>query len=567
VKRKRYGFLAILAVVILCCSVWCITGFAEESGVIRYRWMPAEGGDILGTETFDSFEDGWNAAMEKCEEGYMVEVFLQADWHAVDGKFAETDGIGFRDNALYVRPGAKLVLDLNKFTLDRGLNDTSAQKDIYGEIIYVDQDAEVTIKDGNVTGGRGKSAIVLCKANATIEYVNVYGNTVVDGKGAAIYAEGGSLELSNSEFYENSAEGTGESYGTVFLNAVSKVEISHCVFKENKNFAYGGGLCLDACEDVEITNCEFEKIRVTKNGGALWLRAVPKVFVSYCGFQECSANDGGAIYGESVEGTVEDCIFDKNQAANNGGALYMCSWEGHLGGCRLTENKAGKDGGALYLDSAEKGDKAMSFVGGNLLKNTASGNGGGVYVKGTASSKYTLNGTAVGINGNTAGGSGGGIYLESHNMLTLWSGAAITSNTAKGNGGGVYAEANTKTLMQEKAEVRYNRNADGAANNFYVVLPGTITFSNFTCGNDSVGISHPGERGIFATVLGEFNREAVFCDDDGWSIQNTNRIGGTLQLRLERETGNTFVIIIAAVALVALGTFVIPMFKKKKKAV
>ena len=564
-KRKLNSFLAILAVVILCCGVWCMTAFAEESGVIQYRWMPAEGGDILGTETFGSFEEGWNAAMEKRAEGYMVDVTLLADWRAVDGKFAETDGVGFRNHALYIGAGPLLTLDLNEFTLDRGL---SAQKNISGEILFVDENTEVRIKNGNITGSWGKSAIVLYKANTTIEYVNVYGNSVTDGKGAAIYAEGGSLELNYCEFYENSAEGTGESYGTVFLNAVSKVALSGCVFKENTNFAYGSGLCLEACEDVTIDRCVFEKLQATKNGGALWLHAIPKVLITYCEFQECSANDGGAIYGESVaDGAVEDSAFEKNQAANNGGALYMRSWQGYLGTCMLTENKAAKDGGALYLDAAESGNKEMSFVGGNFMKNTAGGNGGSVYVKGSVSSKYTLNITTATLKGGAAGENGGGIYLEAHNTLTLWNGAEIAGNTAKGNGGGVYAEADTETAMHDKVTVRHNQGANGVANNFYVVLPGTITFSNFTCENDSVGISHPGERGIFATVLGEFNREAVFCDDDGWSIQNTNRIGGTFQLRLERETGNTFVIIIVAVALVALGTFVIPMFKKKKKAV
>jgi len=566
VKRKVNSIFVILAVIILCCSVWCVAGFAEDAGVIQYRWMPENGGDILGTETFSSFEEGWNAAMGKCKEGFMVEVTLLADWRGVNGKFAEADGIGFRNHTLYVAPGAKLTITLDDHTLDRGITNASVQKDFHGEVIYVDKDAEVTIRDGSITGGRGMGAVLLNNANVIIEGVKIYGNSVVDGKGAAIYAEGGSLEISYCEVYQNSAEGTGESYGAVYVKAAQKVKISRTTFKENKNLTYGSGVCLNGCEEAEITYCDFEKNQAAKSGGALWLNELPKLTVENCEFIECSANDGGAIYGNSLEGSIEYCKFEKNQAANNGGAVYMRSMEGLLGDCAFTENNAGKDGGAVYLDATGDADNAISLFGGNMLKNVAGGNGGGVYVKGDASTKYAFSVLSATINGNTAGADGGGIYLESYNTLTLWGGAEITSNKASGNGGGVCAKANTQTVMNEKAEVRYNQNAEGKANNFYLEMPNAITFKDFTSEDGTVGISHTGEKGVFAEVTGKFNRKAVFCDDDSWSIQKTNHIGGTVQLRLEPASDNILTIVVVVIALAAVATFVVPAIKKKKPA-
>ena len=70
--------------------------------------------------------------------------------------------------------------------------------------------------------------------------------------------------------------------------------------------------------------------------------------------------DGAAIYFNSFQGTISDCIFVNNSATGNGGAIF---WDGGdtVKGCVFVNNSATK-GGAVYRDSSQGSLSSCVFV-------------------------------------------------------------------------------------------------------------------------------------------------------------------------------------------------------------
>jgi hypothetical protein len=84
-------------------------------------------------------------------KGYdRIVVDFYADWIAT-GSFTDDwiNGDGFKNDTIYIPDDAKVTLNLKGHTINRGL--TSLLID--GEVIYIDTEAVVIIKDGTITGG------------------------------------------------------------------------------------------------------------------------------------------------------------------------------------------------------------------------------------------------------------------------------------------------------------------------------------------------------------------------------------------------------------------------------
>ena len=70
--------------------------------------------------------------------------------------------------------------------------------------------------------------------------------------------------------------------------------------------------------------------------------------------------DGAAIYFNSFQGTISDCVFVNNSATGNGGAIF---WDGGdtVTGCVFVNNSA-TEGGAVYRDSSQGSLSSCVFV-------------------------------------------------------------------------------------------------------------------------------------------------------------------------------------------------------------
>ena len=158
-------------------------------------------------------EEGWEAAIDLAEDHKTmrrndydrVVVDMYADWNAVNGEFTEhwLNGDGFNWDAILVPADVRVTLNLNEYTINRGLT----EYELNGEVMFIDEDADVIINNGTVTGGwsyNGAGGIhVDDGANVTLNNVHVVGNTVTNDQGAAIALYDGSTLTMNDGSLSN----------------------------------------------------------------------------------------------------------------------------------------------------------------------------------------------------------------------------------------------------------------------------------------------------------------------------------------------------------------------------
>lgn len=189
----------ILMTICLLASIFCITVFAADEPaadvVIRVSGIK-ENGTAYYPENCDykNFAGGWEAAVDyACSDDFMEEndlvrivVDFYADWNAnAEGEFGNSSGDGFQFSTIYVPDDARITLNLNGHTINRNLK----KYEYDGEVIYIDEDADVIINNGTITGGwscNGAGGIHIHDADVTLNNVSVIGNKVDDDDGAGI---------------------------------------------------------------------------------------------------------------------------------------------------------------------------------------------------------------------------------------------------------------------------------------------------------------------------------------------------------------------------------------------
>lgn len=271
-------FLLILMVICMMASMLCVPAFAAESAFngMMVANGQKEDGTIEAIRGGTDFEDIWNSTMELAgdsdrmkEKQYdRVIVTLYADWNAVDGNFTddawyETNGAGFNNDTIYIPDDARVTLDLNGHTINRGLEDNQRN----GEVIYIDADADVIIKNGTITGGwssNGAGGIYINDgANVTLNDVNVVGNTGGDdeGGGIALY-NGATLTMNGGSFRDNRLSGIYRTScgGAVYVEESTAV-FTDVEFKNNtsdRDETYGVAIYADDSR-ITLNNCTFEE--------------------------------------------------------------------------------------------------------------------------------------------------------------------------------------------------------------------------------------------------------------------------------------------------------------------
>ena len=215
-------FIIILALCLMA-SVICVTAFAADNNtiqepaadiVLRATALKRDGKTIELIGDYDNFEDGWNAAMEIAESSSTMRsknydriiVDIYKDWVATDGEFTDDirNGPGFDWDTIYFPDDSRVTLNLNGHKIDRAL-----KTDEYdGEVIHIDEDADVIINNGTITGGwscNGAGGIFIDNdAKVELNNVNVIGNKVTfdDGAGIGVYA-GATLVMNGGSVSDN----------------------------------------------------------------------------------------------------------------------------------------------------------------------------------------------------------------------------------------------------------------------------------------------------------------------------------------------------------------------------
>ena len=475
-------FLVILIAICMLASVLCITAFAAESTAVMKVQYGSE------VKEFSNFEDGWNFAMEQANDEKEVYVTLLADWIAEDGQFTDNffNGAGFDYDTIYFANDVTMTLDLNGHTIDRGLTASEAN----GEVMFINDDANVTIKNGTIKGGyssNGAGGIHIEGANVKLIDLIITGNHVVDDDGTALqHVDGGELYMKNCRFVDNDGSSKGfDIYGMVYLNGVDKVLIEDCYFADTENVDYGAGIYADECIDFVIKNSTFENLHAGDRGGAIWFAGeslaeggASGFYIYNCKFNNNSCgNYGGAIYTKVAEPYVYDTEFNGNYSDGDGGAVYLNvsgmennSIPAYFYRCTFDGNRAGVDGGAIYCNSGMSVLSNAQAYGCDFINNAAGEYGGAVCIDTDCNFGFFSDvetGKVGTIKNNSAGELGGGVYQGS-NATVDFGGEIYASGNVSSAGNddiylksGYYCEVQYSITSPDGSIGIYFKNAEG----------------------------------------------------------------------------------------------------------
>ena len=463
-------------------SMLCVPAFAADpSAVMKVQY----GSEV---KEFDVFEDGWNYAMETAKKGKEVYVTLLTDWIAENGRFSDDfiNGAGFSSDTIYFADDVTMTLDLNGHTIDRGL----FESEMDGEVIFINDDANVTIKNGTIKGGysnNGAGGIHIDGANVSLIDLVFTGNSVHNDDGTALqHVGGGELYMKNCRFVGNDGSPDGfDIFGTVYLNGVDKVLIEDCYFADTENVDYGAGIYADACIDFVIRNSTFENLCAGDRGGAIWFAGeslaeggASGFYIYNCKFNNNSCgNYGGAIYTKVAEPYVYDTEFNGNYSDGDGGAVYL-----NVGGmmndsipayfyrCTFDGNRAGVDGGAIYCNSGMSVLSNAQAYGCDFINNAAGEYGGAVCIDRDCNFGFFSDvetGKVGTIKNNSAGELGGGVYQGS-NATVDFGGEIYASGNVSSAGNddiylksGYYCEVQYSITSPDGSIGIYFKNAEG----------------------------------------------------------------------------------------------------------
>ena len=265
---------AILMTICLLAGALSITAFAADEPVMTVSGMTKDGTTVKIAD-YTSFEAGWNFAMEKAKDSKYLDnnqydrivVDFFADWKAnEEGVFGDDDGVGFPEDTIYIPEKARVILNMNGHTIDRGLGD---RNQFDGEVIYIDEKADVIINGG-------KSGDAIARADDTgATFGTITGGNSDNGAGGIHIQDDARVTLNNVKIVGNVADGD---YGAgIAVYDDAKFTMNGGGFINNKNnsyrfdalgiYVYGGGIYIED-STASFDNVLFEGNQFTYDSGS-----------------------------------------------------------------------------------------------------------------------------------------------------------------------------------------------------------------------------------------------------------------------------------------------------------
>ena len=295
------------------------------------------------------------------------------------------------------------------------------------------------------------------KKNGIIKNSIFINNSAInEGGGAIFWNNAPNGQIINSKFYNNTAKPDG---GAIFINNATNFQIIDSTFEGNnatnhtidsafdENNATGkGGAVYWLGGDGTVTRSTFNRNYAEEDGGAIYLR-VQNGIIKDSNFTDNKAFYNGAVYMNSIEGTVINCIFTNNTATDSAGALGWVKKEnGTIADCTFKYNSAPR-GGAIFLNNGTE-----FYISSSVFEN------------------------------NNASQHGGAIFWDSGNEGRI--GGCIFKNNYAGELGGAICWNNTENGYIHHSQFDQNKARDGGAI-YFNVSNGLLTYSNFANNNAS----------------------------------------------------------------------------------
>lgn len=305
--------------------------------------------------------------------------------------------------------------------------------------------------------------LILSKTSETAE--TVFELNHANGAGGAIDNAGGTLNVSEYKFLQNSATAEDATPAGGAINNTKETTITDCMFDGNTATGNGGAigtgnsgssLTLNVSESPRITSV-FQNNSSGARGGAIGHTNGTVDIYGYK-FLNNSAVEGGAISRQSAtEITIQDSPYSlvdamfKGNNATSGGAIFTTNGTTEITDYTF-ENNSATNGGAIYAHGGTINPTDCKFGGDDTsLGNTASNEGGAIMILNgsTINLKSDDNASMAIIKNNTADADGGAISVNKGKLYVT--GYTFESNNAKGtsNGGGaIYTLGNAGATVE-----------------------------------------------------------------------------------------------------------------------
>ncbi|MFN8445306.1 MAG: choice-of-anchor Q domain-containing protein [Caldilineaceae bacterium] len=341
-------------------------------------------------------------------------------------------------------------LTLRGLTLSDGKFAGGYPLEIFGEATL----DGVTMRNNQTDSSGGAVAVFnrLIVQNSTFQSNSATSTPSTAAKGAAILIDGGTAEVYNSVFSENTITGGSSTGGAISVNSGSLV-VSESEFHSNS--------ALD--------------------GAAIYLAENTQVTVTHTLFDNNSGGYGGAIESWGTLNLEYSTLSNNEATIGDGGGLWMVKGVADISHSTFSHNQAMTTGGGIscYADT-------ISITHSTLNSNTATTNGAAIY------STCTLQLVNSTLSGNTATSGGGGVYQQQSGTATL--GYVTIANNSAAFGAGVYNDGSgSSTLTIEKSLLANNTtgDCDGVVTSLGYNLSSDTHCADFTKTGDQKNVALP----------------------------------------------------------------------------
>lgn len=319
----------------------------------------------------------------------------------------------------------------------------------------------------SVGGAVWADAMAITLTNCTV----TNNTTTIDG-GALFHSAssgGSSVTVAGGVFQGNIA---GRNGGAIFANQNAILNVSNTTFEENHANGVGqflGGGAIDF-RDGAVTSSTFVANHAASEGGAIGFGSNSAKVIGCTFVGNSAGSSGGAV--RLMQGSLIDCLLEGNQAPLGGAIMIRSSSPGagpFIHSCDVIANTVTASGGGLYIEQGAGLVTATRFAG-----NHAAQRGGAVYRPGSGTTTLA----SCLVSGNTA--QWGGAGAAGNNGGTLrWVGSTIVANLATANGGGLHSDVGVNEVSS--CVVWSNVDSSGAGQSAQLFGPSNWLPTDHSC--------------------------------------------------------------------------------------
>lgn len=334
--------------------------------------------------------------------------------------------------AISVRDKCKLIVNGGTF------KNNEAQTASYGgSAIFNDDEAETIINGGTFEGNKsaGNGGAIVNYGKLTINGGTFKNNVGLSGGAISSMSYDAELSITGGTFENNKST---NKWGGAIV-AKNKVSVKNATF-ENNYSGNGGAIFAYNANGAVFKNCTFKNNGVdneksVKQGGALFVNGAKGVSIINNTFTKNTAQDGGALIVNNVEGSIERNTFEENFADRFSSAFHV-----KKSTVKITENTFTNNGknddkttkaGTLLIESTK--DNGEIDIEGNKFEKNAADLGSVIVVQ-----EATVNINGCDFSNNVANEYGGTMYIAKNGNVNITNSKFI-GNSAK-RGGAIVTE-------------------------------------------------------------------------------------------------------------------------------